>query len=110
MSDLKIEPGFAVVMDLVSNCTYRYTQFDGTQALPYKEGGKFHFAGPFSLCSEDTFIKILKKLGTTVRAKCKKNCNSAASQVCFQHMLLLYTVQTFRKKSMRRTISTMLLS
>jgi hypothetical protein len=62
MSDLKIEPGFAVVMDLVSNCTYRYTQFDGTQALPYKEGGKFHFAGPV-ICSEDTFKKIMKKLG-----------------------------------------------
>jgi hypothetical protein len=29
MSDLKIEPGFAVVMDLVSNFSYRYTQFDG---------------------------------------------------------------------------------
>jgi hypothetical protein len=38
MLDLKIEPGFAVVMDLVSNCAYRYTQFDGTQALPYKAG------------------------------------------------------------------------
>jgi hypothetical protein len=63
MSDLKIEPGFAVVMDLVSNCAYRYTQFDGTQALPYKEGGKFHFAGPVTLCCDDTFKKILKKLG-----------------------------------------------
>jgi hypothetical protein len=50
-------------MDLVSNCTYRYSQFDGTQALPYKEGGKFHFAGPVTLCSDETFKKILKKLG-----------------------------------------------
>jgi hypothetical protein len=63
MSDLKLEPGFAVVMDLVSNCSYRYTQFDGTQALPYKEGGKYHYAGPVTLCGEDTFKKILKMLG-----------------------------------------------
>jgi hypothetical protein len=39
MSDLNLAPGFSVILDLVGNCTYRYSQFDGTLALPYKEGG-----------------------------------------------------------------------
>jgi hypothetical protein len=34
-----IPPGAAIVIDLLSNSTYRYEQFDGTLALPYKEGG-----------------------------------------------------------------------
>jgi hypothetical protein len=39
MSELKIDQPFNVVMDLFSNCSHRYRQFDGTQSLPYKEGG-----------------------------------------------------------------------
>jgi hypothetical protein len=39
MSELKIEQPFNVVMDLFSNCSHRYRQFEGTQSLPYKEGG-----------------------------------------------------------------------
>jgi hypothetical protein len=62
MSQLSLEPGFAVILDLVGNCAYRYCQFDGTQALPYKEGGRFHFAGPVTLCGDETFKKIIKML------------------------------------------------
>jgi hypothetical protein len=62
MSDLNLAPGFAVILDLVGNCTYRYSQFDGTLALPYREGGKYHHAGPIQICSEENYKKILKML------------------------------------------------
>jgi hypothetical protein len=41
MSELTLEPGFSVILDLFGNSSYRYTQFDGTLALPYKEGENF---------------------------------------------------------------------
>jgi hypothetical protein len=63
MSDLKLEPDFAVVLDLVGNCVYRFEQFDGTLALPYKERGRYHFAGPVSVCTEDNFKRIIKMPG-----------------------------------------------
>jgi len=31
--------------------TYRYEQLDGTLALPYKAGGKYHLAGEVKICS-----------------------------------------------------------
>jgi hypothetical protein len=62
MSELKLEPGFSVILDLVGNCVYRYEQFDGTLALPFKEGGRYHFAGPVSLCTEENFKRIIKML------------------------------------------------
>jgi hypothetical protein len=63
LSELRLEPGFSVIFDLVGNCTYRYQQFDGTQSLPFKEGGRYHFAGPVSVCNDDTFRRIIKMLG-----------------------------------------------
>jgi hypothetical protein len=62
MSQLTLEPGFAVILDLVGNCAYRYSQFDGTLALPYKEGSRYHFAGPVTLCGDEIFKKIIKML------------------------------------------------
>jgi hypothetical protein len=35
ISQLTLEPGFAVILDLVGNCAYRYSQFDGTHR-PYR--------------------------------------------------------------------------
>jgi hypothetical protein len=32
-------------MDLLGNFAFRYEQTDGTQALPFKMGGKYHFDG-----------------------------------------------------------------
>jgi hypothetical protein len=68
MSDLQIEQGFSVVLDLVSNCSHRYLQFDGTQSLPHKEGGKYHMAGPVVPCNEDIFKRILKSLSPVLLA------------------------------------------
>jgi hypothetical protein len=62
MSELQIEQPLNVVMDLFSNCSHRYRQFDGTQSLPYKEGGRYHMLGPVEVCADDTFRKIVKSL------------------------------------------------
>jgi hypothetical protein len=62
MSELRIDQPFNVIMDLFSNCSHRYRQFDGTQSLPYKEGGRYHMPGPIETCSEETFRKIIKSL------------------------------------------------
>jgi hypothetical protein len=62
MSDLKLEQPFSVIMDLFSNCSHRYENFDGTQTLPHKEGNRYHMPGPVVTCSEDTFRKITKSL------------------------------------------------
>jgi hypothetical protein len=62
MTSLQIEPGFGIVFDLFGNCSYRYENFDGTQSLPFKEGGKYHMAGPVTVCSDDIFKRIVRTL------------------------------------------------
>jgi hypothetical protein len=62
MSSLNIEPGIGIVLDLFGNCSFRYENFDGTQSLPFKEGGKFHMAGPVVTCNDDIFRRITRSL------------------------------------------------
>jgi hypothetical protein len=62
MSELRIAEDFCVLLDLFSNCSHRYQQFDGTQSLAQKEGGKYHMPGPVVTCNDDTFRKIIKML------------------------------------------------
>jgi hypothetical protein len=62
MSELNIEPGIGIVLDLFGNCSFRYENFDGTQSLPFKEGGKFHMAGPVVACNDDIFRRITRSL------------------------------------------------
>jgi hypothetical protein len=62
MSTLNIEPGIGIVLDLFGNCSFRYENFDGTQSLPFKEGGKFHMAGPVVTCNDDIFRRITRTL------------------------------------------------
>jgi hypothetical protein len=64
MSELKNLGNFAVIMDLHSNSTFRFSQFDGTQALPIKEGKKYHFPGEILPVSDDLFKKINDSLKT----------------------------------------------
>jgi hypothetical protein len=44
---------------LLGNVSYRYTQCDGTLALPYKSGGKYHFEGEIRTLSQNTLVSIL---------------------------------------------------
>jgi hypothetical protein len=62
MSNLQVEPGIAVVFDLLSNCSIRYVQFDGTQALAQKDSGRYHMKGLISTCNEEIFVRILKSV------------------------------------------------
>jgi hypothetical protein len=62
MSELQLHQPFSVVMDLFSNCSHRFENFDGTQSLPFKDGSKYHMLGPVVACNEDTFRKIIKSL------------------------------------------------
>jgi hypothetical protein len=52
-------------MDLHSNTTFWYRQFDGTPALPAKDGssGRYHFPGDITLTDDTLFKKITDSLG-----------------------------------------------
>jgi hypothetical protein len=63
LADIKLAPGFAVVFDLLGNASHRYEQFDGTQSLPQKEGGRYHMPGPVVTCEQETYRKIVRTLG-----------------------------------------------
>jgi hypothetical protein len=62
MSELKITGNFAVVLDLHSNSSFGFLQFDGTLALPVKDAKKFHFPGEIRLVADDIFKKITDSL------------------------------------------------
>jgi hypothetical protein len=62
LSELSLEPGFAVVLDLLGNCSYRYIQFDGTQALPRRDATGYHMEGDIATCNEDIYRRIIKSL------------------------------------------------
>jgi hypothetical protein len=49
-------------MDLLGNVAYRYEQFDGSTAMPYKEGYRYHFAGKVTVCPDTNFKFILNLL------------------------------------------------
>jgi hypothetical protein len=52
-------PGSMAILDLLGNVSYRYMQCDGTLALPYKMGGKYHFEGELLTLSQSTLVSIL---------------------------------------------------
>jgi hypothetical protein len=62
MRKLEFPLGFGVIMDLLGNATYRFEQFDGSAALPFKEGYKYHFAGKITVCPLANFKYILNLL------------------------------------------------
>ncbi len=50
----------AVIFYLYRNSSVRFTQFDGTTALPFKSGGRFHLNGDVVACPVMTFKGIVK--------------------------------------------------
>jgi hypothetical protein len=62
MSKTQLEPGFSVAFELLGNASYRFEQFDGTQALPQKENGRYHMKGPVVICETETYKKIIRSL------------------------------------------------
>jgi hypothetical protein len=65
LSTLDCPENIVVIMDLHSNTTFRYRQFDGTPALPAKDGssGRYHFPGDVTLTDDALFKKITDSLG-----------------------------------------------
>jgi hypothetical protein len=59
LQTVNIPPGAGILIDLLSNSSYRYEQIDGTLALPSKEGKKYHMAGDITVCSDANFKRIL---------------------------------------------------
>jgi hypothetical protein len=49
-------PDTTVIMDLLDNYAFRYEQTDGTQALLFKMGGKYHFDGKV-IVSNNTLMR-----------------------------------------------------
>jgi hypothetical protein len=68
IKNANIPPGSGILLDLFSNSTYRYEQFDGTLALPFKEGGKYHMAGDITVCSDSNFKRIVGALAPILLA------------------------------------------
>jgi hypothetical protein len=60
LSSLDCPENIVVIMDLHSNTTFRYRQFDRTPELPVKDrsGGRYHFPGDVIL-TDDTLFKII---------------------------------------------------
>jgi hypothetical protein len=46
-----------VILELFGNSTYRYRQFDGTMALPFKASNGYHLEGDVGVCDDDSFLK-----------------------------------------------------
>jgi hypothetical protein len=59
IAKLNLVPGFGILIDILSNSTYRFEQFDGTLALPYKAGGSYHLASDITVCTDSTLKKII---------------------------------------------------
>jgi hypothetical protein len=66
LNSLAIEPGYTVVMELFGNSTYRYRQFDGTMAMPYKTSTGYHMAGNIGTCSDDSFLRTFAALDSII--------------------------------------------
>jgi len=62
LTDLGTLRGVIVVLDLVSNITYRYTQLDGQLLLPIKLGGTYHLLGEVTTVTKELLTGTLKKL------------------------------------------------
>jgi hypothetical protein len=50
----------AFVFDIFGNTSVRFEQFDGSSALPYKSGGRFHLMGKPLSARRTLFLKQLK--------------------------------------------------
>jgi hypothetical protein len=49
-------------MELFGNSTYRFEQFDGMMALPFKYGNGYHMEGRIGVCDDESFLRLLHSL------------------------------------------------
>jgi hypothetical protein len=58
LTSLNLDTDSVVILELFGNSTYRYRQFDGTMALPFKAGHGYHMEGEVGVCDDCTFAKL----------------------------------------------------
>jgi hypothetical protein len=69
---IKLEPDHIIVLELFGNSTFRYRQFDGTMALPFKAGHCYHMEGEVGVCDDTSFINLYHNLRPVFDA-CKES-------------------------------------
>jgi hypothetical protein len=62
INTMDLSPGYTLIMELFGNSTFRYEQFDGTMALPFKTGNVYHMEGRIGVCEEDAFVRLVNNL------------------------------------------------
>jgi hypothetical protein len=67
----KAQPLDIVVADLLGNVTHRYSQVDGTLAMPFKIDGKYHYEGEIKVCTLANLKSIIESLSPALsRCRC----------------------------------------
>jgi hypothetical protein len=56
------EKNSIVILELFGNSTYRYRQFDGTMALPFKYNNGYHLEGDVGVCDDASFTRLCTML------------------------------------------------
>jgi hypothetical protein len=74
LNSLSLDPGYILVAEMLGNSTYRYQQFDGTMALPFKTNQGYHMGGKIGVCSDESLLhtvhtasEIITRDGPSVR-------------------------------------------
>jgi hypothetical protein len=75
-----------VILELFGNSTFRYRQFDGTMALPFKVNGGYHMEGDVGVCDKETFLRLCMALSSVFDA-----CNDSTKIVIPPLPRYLYT-------------------
>jgi hypothetical protein len=73
----------ALILNLFGNTSVRFTQFDGSTALPIKIGGKFHLHGNVVTSSVKSFENIIEATLPIFQACKKIPCISVPPLPCY---------------------------
>jgi hypothetical protein len=67
LDTLSLDPGYTIVLELFGNSTFRFMQFDGTMAMPFKMGRGHHMGGKIGTCDEDSFLRLVSNLDELIK-------------------------------------------
>jgi hypothetical protein len=62
LNTLCLEPGYTLVLEPFGNSTFRYKQFDGTMAMPFRTSKGYYMGGDIGTCDEESFLRTLSVL------------------------------------------------
>ncbi len=79
----KLDKDSIVITDLLGNYAYRYSQMDGTLALPFKSDGKYHFEGNVHMLTMTNLKLVIENLKPAL-GKC--NCHLIFSPPLPRHL------------------------